>query len=135
MRCIRSMKITIKTLKFKFFPMNFPYFIRNMLYKIFSFNKKVSNSFFNNVIIEFVCLSLYLRFSKKIFLSIIQCNQFYHTYVIWKYSVLSEKVSSSFFNCILIVFVCLSFYLSFLFKKILFYKLSYVILNFIMHVR
>ena len=43
-------------------------------------------------------------------------------------------MSYSFFNNTLVVFVCLSLYLSFCFPKCLqFYKLSYVILNFNVH--
>ena len=51
------------------------------------------------------------------FYNILSNPQFFNTYVRWKSSDLSENVSCSFFNCILIVFVCLSLHLWF-FKKI-----------------
>ena len=54
-------------------------------------------------------------FQRKSILSVILCNpQFYHTYITWKSSVPSQNISCSVFNRILIVFVCLSLYLSFL---------------------
>ena len=95
----------------------------------------VSFSFFNCILIVFVCLSLYLSFFWiNLILSIMLCNlQFYHTFVRWKPSILSEYISSSFFNCILSVFVCLSLQLSFFSKNLQCYKLSYVILNFNIH--
>ena len=73
--------------------------------------------------------------NKSSILSIVLCNlQFYPNYVRWKYSILHENVSSPIFNNTLFVFVCLSLYLSFRFPKYLqFYKLSYVILNFNVH--
>ena len=100
-------------------------------------SENVSTSLFNYILIVFVCRSLYLSIfpNKSSILSIILCNpQFYHTYVRWKSSVLYKNVSSSFFNNTLVVFVCLSLYLSFCFPKYLqFYKLSHVILNFNIH--
>ena len=51
---------------------------------------------------------------KSSILSVILCNlKFYHAYFRWKSSVLSENVSTSLFNYILIVFVCRSLYLGF----------------------
>ena len=100
-------------------------------------SENITTSLFNYILIVFLCRSLYLSIfpNKSSILSIILCNpQFYHTYVRWKSSVLYKIVSSSFFNNTLVVFVCLSLYLSFCFPKYLqFYKLSYVILNFNIH--
>ena len=71
-------------------------------------------------------------FSKNIinFINYLMVSSFDHTYVIWKPSALFEKVSSSSFNYILNIFVCLSVYLRFA-KQIL--LLWYVILNFMIH--
>ena len=73
--------------------------------------------------------------NKSSIVSIILCNpQFYHTSVRWKYSVPFKNVSSSCFNNTLVVFLCLSICPGFCFPKYLqFYKLSYVILNFNIH--
>ena len=78
-------------------------------------SENVSNSFFRCILIAYLWLSLYLSvFSKKCkFISVILCNpHFYHAYFTWKSSVLSENISTSLFNCLLIVFVCRSLYLS-----------------------
>ena len=86
--------------------------------------------------IVFVIRSLHLSiFLNKFQFFIFLCySQFYHTYYRWKSSVLYKNVSSSFFDTTLVVFVCLSLYLSFGFPKYLqFYKLSYVIFNFNMY--
>ena len=98
-------------------------------------SENVSTSFFNYILIVFVCWSSYLIFSNKSsILSIILCNpQFYHAYVRWKYSVLYKIFSSSYSNNTLVVFVCLSLYLTFCFPKYQFYKLCYIILNFNIH--
>ena len=90
--------------------------------------ENIYTSFFNYILIIFGCLSLYLRFWKKIFnfISYPMIQQFYHTHVRWKSSVHYKNVSSSFFNNTLVVFFCLSLYLSFCFSKYLqFYKLCY----------
>ena len=97
-----------------------------MLYKIFSFIRKFLLFLFQWC---HSCISMPIIVSRlfpRIFsiLSAILYNpQFYHTYVRWKSSILSENVSSSFFNRILIVFVCPSLYLSFLFQKNLVLKI------------
>ena len=66
---------------------------------------------------------------KSSFLSIILCyHPFYHPSVRCNASELTEYVSTSFLNCILIVFVCLSLYPSFFSIYLQFYQLSYVIL-------
>ena len=67
MPTIVFVKITTKNSIFKIFPRNFPYFVINMLYEIFSFVRKYLPFIFNYVVILFVCLSFYLRFSKIIF--------------------------------------------------------------------
>ena len=55
--------------------------------------------------------------NKSSILSVIICKpQFFYIYFRLKSSVLSENISTSIFNHILIIFVCLSLYLSF-FKK------------------
>ena len=64
-------KLPHKTSFFKIFPMNFPYFIRNMLYKIFSFVRKCLHFIFNYEIFLFVFLSMYLSFFQKIFNNLI----------------------------------------------------------------
>ena len=71
---------------------------------------------------------------KKIFnfINYLMISSIYHMYVIWKCSVLYENVFTSYFNYILNVFVCLSLYVFFSRKSSIF-KLSYVILNFIIH--
>ena len=102
--------------------LTFSIIISEMLYKSLQFfSENLSPFFLTYILILFVCLSLYLRFYQKMssILSIILCNpQFYHTYVRWKSTVLSENVSSSFFDCILFVFLCFSLHLS-LFQKTL----------------
>ena len=83
----------------------------------------------------YICLSLYLRLFFKIqFYKLCCYPDTYHTNNIWKSSVLYENVSSSLFNNTLVLFLCLSLYLSFCCPNCLqFYKLSYVILNFNIH--
>ena len=69
--------------------MNFHYFIRNRLYKIFSFIRKCLHFLFNYLTILFVCLSLYVRFfqKKSSLLSDILCNpEFYHADFTWIFS-------------------------------------------------
>ena len=65
MPTIVSVKITTKIFNFKIFPMNFPYFISNMLYENFCFVRKCIDFIFNYVVILFVCLSFCLSFFQK----------------------------------------------------------------------
>ena len=113
--------------------MNFPYLIWNMLYKIFSFLRQCLHIRFqlcdNCICIPIIASEIFQRKS-SILLVILSNPQFYHTYVRWKFSVLSQNMSSSFFNCI-----CMPIFVSeFSFSKIFKFKI-YVILNFIIHVR
>ena len=74
-----------------------------------------------------------LNFSLKISM-ITLCNTqllYYIIHVIWKYSDSSENVSSSFFDYILNIFICLLLYLSLFQKNLQYYQLTYVILQFI----
>ena len=58
---IVSVKITTKIFKFYCFPMYFHYFIRYMLCKLLQiYQKNISTSFLNYIIILFVCLPFYL---------------------------------------------------------------------------
>ena len=89
-------------------------------YKIFSFIRKCLHILFqlcNNCICIPIVVSEIFQRKLSMLLVILSNPQFYHTYVRWKSSGLSQNMSSSFFNCILIVFVCLSLYLSFHFQK------------------
>ena len=108
--------------------MNFPYIVRNMLYEIFRFIRKCLHFLSNYVIILFVCLSLYLSFFPNNL-------QFYQiSYVILNFiiDILTEnlqfyhKMSTSFFNWILIISAWLSLYL--IFSKIS--SILYIILSY-----
>ena len=124
-----------KNPQFLIFSMNFPNFIRNRLYEIFSFIRKYVHFLFNHVITMFVCLSLYLCFFKKnSILYHIVCNpQFNHADFRWKYSVISYNVSTFPFNWILILFLCLSLDFRFFSKNLQFYTL-FPVINFIIHI-
>ena len=77
-----------------------------MLHEFFSFIKKCLHFLFKFCDNCF-CMPIYLAeiFPRKSsVLSVFLCNSQFYTSVRWKSSVLSENVSSYFFNCILIVF-------------------------------
>ena len=57
---IVSVKITTKIFKFYSFPMYFRYFIRYMLCKLHIYQKSISTSFLNYIIILSLCLPFYL---------------------------------------------------------------------------
>ena len=98
-------------------------------------NENVSSSLLDYILIGFVWLPLYLwKLAQKFSIfKFFPMNFPYLKICSMKSSVLAENVSTSLFNCILIVFVCLSLYLRFFQKNLQFYELSYVILNFIIH--
>ena len=96
MHSIVSVKITTKIYNFENFPMNFPYFVWNMLYEI-SFIRKCLHFVFhlcdNCICMPIIASEIFPR--KSSILSVILCNpQVYHTYVWWKPSVLSDNMSS-----------------------------------------
>ena len=117
---------------------NFPNIINFVMHKLAANIQNLQNIFhvpFQLYSIVFVCLSQYLWFflNKSSILSVILCNPpFYHTYVRGKSSVLSECLHFLFQLCV-IVFVCLSLYLRCFKENLKFFQLSYVILNFIIH--
>ena len=88
--------------------------------KIFSFIWKCFH-FLPQLYSQYTCMPIIVSefFPKKSsILSVILCNpQFYDTYVRLKSSVLPENISTSLFNYLIILFVCLSLYLSFFLKK------------------
>ena len=104
--------------------------------KIFSFIQKDSTSFFNYILIVFVCLSLYQRFYQEN----LQFNKISFVILRFIMHILDKNIQFYnkmslllFFKRILIIFEWLSLYLSFLQKNLQFYTLPYVILNFIIH--
>ena len=89
-------------------------------------NENVSSSLLDYILIGFVWLPLYLwKLAQKFSIfKFFPMNFPYLKICYMKSSVLAENVSTSLFNCILIVFVCLSLYLRFFQKNLQFYELS-----------
>ena len=103
--------------------------------------KNISISFFNYILIVLICLSMFLRFFKKVFnfINYVMVSSFYHTYIqfyklchvilIFIIHILDEnsqfymKMFPCLFGYILIVFLCLSLYLSFAQINLQFYQL------------
>ena len=90
---------------------NHQFYHADFRWKASVLSENISTSLFNYIQLVFVCTSFYLSIfpSKSSILSIILCSpQIYHTYITWKSSLLYKNISISFFNYILIVFICLS---------------------------
>ena len=87
----------------------------HILYKNFSSTRKFIHFPFqlcDNSIWMPIIISVSFSRKSKILSVVLYNPQFYHEYFRWTSSVLSENISTSLFNCLLIVFVCRSLYLS-----------------------
>ena len=119
-----------KTSSISWINLSYPQFYHTYVRGKYQFYRKMSPLLFA---IIFVCVPLYLwKFPQKfsifkffLWISLIWCETCYMK------SVLSENVSTSFFNYVIIVFVCLSLYMRVFIENLQFYQISYVILNFI----
>ena len=105
--------------------MNLPDLIKNMLYEIFSLIRKFLHFLFplhdNCICMSIIVSEIFPR--KSSILLVILCNpKFYHIYVDENLQ-FYLKMSPPPFNCILIVFVCLSLYMNFHFQKIFTFKI------------
>ena len=117
------------------FPINFPYFIRNMLYKIFSFGRKCVHFHFQ-LYSNCICMPIIVS-------EFFQINlQFYQlSYVILILSYIYQmKIFSFIRKCLQFLFqlyascICMPITISVFFQiNLQFYQLSYVILYFIIH--
>ena len=88
--------------------------------------ENISTSLCNYIQIIFGCLLFWVFFKISKISSVFLSNpQFYHAYLRWKASVLSEYISTSPFNYIPIVFVCRSLFLSIFLNKISILSISW----------
>ena len=118
---IRSVVFLQRNLQFYKFSYVILNFIIHMLEENLQFYRKMSLlPFFNDILFVFVCVSLYLWKLHQISSNLIfflQISLILYEISYTNSSFLIENVFTSFFNYVIIIFVCQSFYLRF-FKKI-----------------